>query len=639
MIDDTATMSPIHIALASVAFLGYARAMDLTAPMIDSMGNNSLFLRWRQTSHLMPPAGVMGDPSGFMYDPTQDKYHLFYGWHTHHLGMGNMSWGHIMSKDLITWSDANGWQDDRSVALAPTGSNHSYDGLGIFSGSALPINLKGETDGTMTLFYTAAHYLPTYFYMPYEPGTESQNLATSTDGGRTWQRHEKNPVISKPPPWNITGFRDFFVEPMPFLDKILQAPEPRYYAIFGSGIKGVGSRMPLYSAPANDLTDWSFLGALWEPKIDESLGSLITTGTSGSNFEMSSLFTLKDEEGRDRYFVTVGVEYWDESKDASAQQTLFYEGTLSRRANGSAAFEPLYSGHLDYGTIYPFASFYDSKLHRRILFGTAQDDSVAKGLFAMTQQGHKNCFVLPREPFIHTVHGIVDHDGRLKHAGPLHLTKQSDETFTARTLGQRPAPDVVTGLRKGTEESVFNSRVFHKSRTLIQEASTHFEFSATMKDVTGRCGISVAMSPDGREYTKIYFDPSKYTVTIDRSSSSLIKEFTSTPVHGYFRPYFHRGSNGEAVMEPINWRIFLDGSLLEVFINDRFALTTRVFPSLESSNGIGIYTDADAKAFYENLHYWGGLASVWPDRPANSSTDLKWDTPEETNNYNFWAGY
>jgi len=70
------------------------------------------------------------------------------------------------------------------------------------------------------------------------------------------------------------------------MDAILNQDEPHYYAVFGSGIKEVGPRIPFYSAPASNLTDWTFLGALWEPSNNESLGSALETGSYAYNFEV-----------------------------------------------------------------------------------------------------------------------------------------------------------------------------------------------------------------------------------------------------------------------------------------------------------------------------------------------------------------
>ena len=164
-------MKMMLAAAAALAALPWASAMPslhersysctpLTSSEISSMGNNSLFTRWRPYSHFNAPAGWMNDPCGAMYDSTRDTYHLFYQWHPEHINWGNISWGHATSKDLITWTDEVDWKGRDALALGPSGFGH-YNGLGIFSGTAQPVNLKGETDGTIVLMYTSVKWLPT----------------------------------------------------------------------------------------------------------------------------------------------------------------------------------------------------------------------------------------------------------------------------------------------------------------------------------------------------------------------------------------------------------------------------------------------------------------------------------------------
>lgn len=86
------------------------------------------------------------------------------------------------------------------------------------------------------------------------------------------------------------------------MDALLEQKEPHYYTIFGSGIKGVGPRLPFYSAPASDLTKWTFLGALFDAPLNYSLGGDITkTASYGFNFEVAGFFSLveKKEDGGD----------------------------------------------------------------------------------------------------------------------------------------------------------------------------------------------------------------------------------------------------------------------------------------------------------------------------------------------------
>lgn len=623
--------------LSAMAVPGLAQT--LTASMIESMGNNSLFTRWRPYSHVIAPAGWMNDPNGLMYDPTEDIYHAFYQWHPEHINWGNISWGHATSPDLITWTDVKGWQGYQAQALGPTGYPN-YNGLGIFSGSAQPVNISGQIDGTLLAFYTSVSQLPTSYNAPYIPGTESQSLAMSTDGGVTWQEYAGNPIIKGPPAgWNITGFRDPFYLPIPSLDALLGASEPQYYAVFGSGIKGVGPRMPLYCAPASNLTNWTFLGALWEPADNTSLGSVLATGSYGYNFEVSGFYTLPDDQGDLHYFVNMGTEGGNVSFHESSHWALWNEGHVTRRTNGSAQFTPVSGGAGDWGLLYALSSFNDTKNNRRVQYGWAPEDIVGDGgLFSANQQGFQGSLSLARELFVQTTRGIVNTDNSITEAGNAYVTQAANGSFTATTLGVRPLQDVVTGLRNGSTQHSWPARTANGSSTLLTNATSSFEIQASVKGATGPVGIRVGVNPNGTEYTTIYFDPSNNTVVVDRSHSSLITQFNNASVVGYFAPYTTQTEYGNATQESLEWDIFLDGSLLEVYLNERFALTTRIYPSMTGSTGVGLYVGSGASATFESVDVWTGLYNVFPERPLNSSSQLVFDTPMQTDNYTWWAG-
>lgn len=532
-----------------------------------------------------------------------------------------------------------GWQGRDALALGPAG-NGTYNGLGIFSGTAQPVNLQGEVDGTLLIFYTSVSKLPTSWSIPYQNGTESQSLALSHDGGKTWEEYAQNPVITGPPgQWNITGFRDPFFEPFPALDAVLGQSEPHYYAVFGSGIKGVGPRIPLWSAPQSDLTNWTFLGALWEPADNTSLGTTLATGSYGFNFEVSGFFSLPDDEGELHYFVNMGTEGGNVSFHESSHWALWNEGLITRRQNGSAQFTPISGGAADYGLLYALSSFNDTKNNRRVQYGWAPEDLVGDaGLFSATQQGFQGSFSLARELFVQTTRGLANPDGVLGEMGPSYVSQSLDGSFSAQTLGVRPLPDVVTGLRNGSTQHSWAGNTYNGTATLMANASSHMEVSATVKSATGPCGLTIAMSPDGNEYTTIYYDPSNNTVVVDRSHSSLIDGFNNASVVGYFYPYTMQAEYGNNTQEALTWDIFLDGSLLEVYINERFALTTRIYPSKETSTGLGVYVGSGASATFESINMWASLANVWPERPLNSSSQLVMDTIAQTNNGSWWAG-
>jgi beta-fructofuranosidase len=546
-------------------------------------------------------------------------------------------------------------QEMQSIGTTNLTSNHNpplYNHLSIFSGSAQPVNLSGQIDGTLLAFYTGAAELPTAWNKPYAPGTESQALAYSTDGGVTWKHYEHNPILSDTPGhWDVTGWRDPYFVPWSQMDNILNMSEPHYYAVFGSGIRGVGPRMPLYSAPASDLTNWTFLGALWEPEKNTTLGSLEETGSYGFNFELSNFFSIGD-----RYFVSMGAEGGNVSFHQQ-KWSLWNEGTLSVRANGSIAFNPISGGASDWGLLYAvrypsssltetrtlgsnlicqITSFDDTKNNRRIQWGWAQEDM---NDFGITQQGYQGAFALPREIFVKDTPNVIP---RAPESGPgnSRYIQNPDGSWNASTLGVRPAPDVVEGLRRGARHTKYlcDERKCDTERiSLPSNLTKSYQFSVGIKCTMGIAGVTIGASPDRLEYTNIYFDPSSNSIAVNRTHSSLIDMFANNTHVGYFEPYQLKTKNGDTT-ESIEMDIFVDGSLVEVYANDRFALTTRIYPSREDSNGISLFSAPGVDVNYSRIEVWDGLLNAWPDRPVNSSSLLVFDTPAETGNYTWWTG-
>lgn len=161
------------------------------------------------------------------------------------------------------------------------------------------------------------------------------------------------------------------------------------------------------------------------------------------------------------------------------------------------------------------------------------------------------------------------------------------------------------------------------------------EAKVTILSTTGGAGLIIAASPDMTEYTTISYEPSNHTLLVNRQHSSTIAEFNNATVTGYFRPYTLAGTGKP---ESITMDVFLDGSLLEVYVNDRFALATRIYPSMACSTGYGLYVAEGAHAEFGGFEAWVGLKRVWTDRPADSSSPLLFDTAAETDNYTWWPG-
>jgi len=102
----------------------------------------------------------------------------------------------------------------------------------------------------------------------------------------------------------------------------------------------------------------------------------------------------------------------------------------------------------------------------------------------------------------------------------------------------------------------------------------------------GECGVRVLCSPDGREQTSVSYIADKNMVRVDLSKTSLDKALMS---------YRWQEEIQEAALnlspdELLDIHLFIDKSVLEVFINGKLCLTHKVYPSLEDSKEIILYS-------------------------------------------------
>lgn len=101
-----------------------------------------------------------------------------------------MHWGHAVSRDLLRW-------EQRETALFPDEHGTVFSGSGVVDARNVSGLKEGDHD-PLLLFYTAAGGSSRLS----EGRPFTQCLAYSTDGGRTFRKYAKNPLI---PPWPGTA--------------------------------------------------------------------------------------------------------------------------------------------------------------------------------------------------------------------------------------------------------------------------------------------------------------------------------------------------------------------------------------------------------------------------------------------------
>lgn len=141
----------------------------------------------RAQFHVTPQINFMNDPNGLVYDPTDGYWHMFYQYSPQYT-MGQQSWAHVRSRDLVSWEqmplalqvdDIGRMYSGSAVAL--TAEEAARPGLydGIFADNA-----PGES--RLILFYTNAG----------TDGKQRQMTAYSGDHGVTWTKYNGGkPII------------------------------------------------------------------------------------------------------------------------------------------------------------------------------------------------------------------------------------------------------------------------------------------------------------------------------------------------------------------------------------------------------------------------------------------------------------
>jgi beta-fructofuranosidase len=531
------------------------------------------FDRFRPRSHFIAPHSWANDPCGAVYLPETKEYLFCYQWNPGTTEGGNSAWGMARSKDLVTWQDC-------SPAIR-NGIPTSYDSHGVFSGSIVSRVVEGRR--VLFLFYTSVSALPIHWSVDYIKGCESQSVAFSTDFGRSWHRYEKNPLLKTPPKRELTtGWRDPFVSPWPGLSKLLNVDPSIDYMMISSGERRRGCQLHIYRS--HNLLDWEPVSTI----LDVQVGSRISPTsklTFGRNFECASFFTIGQ-----RHYIIVGVEEDADSERYNKRYLLWLSGTLTLEG-GKPKFNITSQGLLDHGISYAAHIFRDSE-DRILQLGWADETARPD---VVRDQGWAGCLPHPRE--LYEVSRSIDELATDNDAWII-----DESTGLMSTLGLHPAPQV---------QSLRNDKSKSSLTDLRSIQSTNYEIKATFSHLSGqeKFTVNVRESPNAVETTKVILDLESNCIAVDRSRSSKEYLGQTSSDSGHFQLF---------PGEDLRIQIFVDNSLLEIYANDRFALTSRIYPTLETSVGASY----DFGQFGQNnvkFECWEGFQSAWPGRQVNGN--------------------
>ena len=300
----------------------------------------------RPQYHLLPAHNWMNDPNGPIF--YRGRYHMFHQYNPKGAVWGNMNWAHATSPDMLHWRH-------EPIALSPTPGGPDQNG--VFSGSAV---LDSET---VTVIYTgvAPPHSPAEATLRDGAHTwrESQCLAVAQDENlRTWKKR-LDPVIATPPGGlEVTGFRD----------PIAWREGDNWMLALGSGIRGKGGAILLYSSP--DLLHWTYLHPLIEGPFSGK--DAVNPVDTGEMWECPDFFQLGNKHVL--LISTMGKVRWKVGTYANQRFTAEKEGVV------------------DWGSYYAAKTMLDRD-GNRILWGWIPETRPDAGLVAA---GWAGAMSLPR---------------------------------------------------------------------------------------------------------------------------------------------------------------------------------------------------------------------------------------------------
>lgn len=205
---------------------------------------------YRPQFHYSAKENWVNDPNGMVY--YEGEYHLFYQYYPYGKEWGPMHWGHAVSTDLVHWTEL-------PIALYP-------DNIGaIFSGSAV----VDENNTTGFFTNTPEKKGLVAIYTTDNSGVQQQNIAYSTDKGRTWTKYTGNPVIktADDPLKDIANgaFRD----PKVFWDEDVK----KWIMVAAGG--------PLRFFSSSDLKNWT--PEAMQPEIQTECPDIFKLNVEGTN--------------------------------------------------------------------------------------------------------------------------------------------------------------------------------------------------------------------------------------------------------------------------------------------------------------------------------------------------------------------
>ena len=306
-----------------------------------------------------------------------------------------------------------------------------------------------------------------------------------------------------------------------FRDHTLWKEDGFWHQVVGSGIEDAGGAVLHYRSP--DLRSWEYLGPLVVEDRATIEPSWYTTG-----WECPDFFALGDH-----HILTLSL--WGDRP----LQVGYYSGDYADHR-----FVPQRHALVDFGaSFYAPQSFFDES-GRRVMFGWLREEISRE---VQAELGWSGAMSLPRILTVDEAGGLI----------------------------QTPAPEIES-LRGEHIHLELEACDWFRHVDLGEIDSNAIEIDSVWEwDAQGLVAFNFCSSGTEAERAVVSLSVEDGEVSIDTRESSGDSRISG----GVFR-----GTLDLTESEPIQLRVFIDVSVIEVFVNDRTCLTARLYPT-ESDKG------------------------------------------------------
>ncbi|KAE8387698.1 glycosyl hydrolase [Aspergillus alliaceus] len=583
--------------LAELGVIGAPRTFDhVKARGSDQKQSHPGVSDWTPSFHIKAPQGWLNDPCGLGYDPSTGLYHIAFQWNPKGNDWGNISWGYATSKDFVTWKLSP------SPCLVPS---TVYDQCGIFTGCLRATDPHGKP-GALTHIYTSVSHLPIHYTLPYVKGCESLSIAVSRDGV-TWERQNCNPILPGPPSnVDVTGWRDPYVGTWAAMQTKDGVAPSQIYGFLSGGIKNRTPTVFAYAVDPNDLREWKYIGHLAD--VGLNFYPSRWSGDFGVNWEVASVLTLSDDQGVSRDFAIMGSEgcvHFDDiprqtgrkmaiDKRTSRQQlwmSLTLRPKMEMQDESEALAKYSFAGVFDHGCFYAANAFFDPNTSLNTVFGWITEEDLPDHLRHV--QGWSGMLSTPRVVRMMTLGNVI----RARHSDLKAITSIEAElntkgSYTVRTLGVQPDQRLMKLRNKARNTEIRDLKLYHDATVPLQTSKWEVKAELAVNQQCTRVGFAVAHNADFSSETIISWEVPSETFTVERPTpyDSKINHGLEAAPHTLFTISDEHSNEME---EPLRIHAIFDMSVLEVFVNERTAISTRVYTPVNRCFGVRFLAKAD----------------------------------------------